>query len=158
MTCGQLEKPPTEPVAGARPARQSRGLSKTAVNFLVDMGCLLFLLCTLLASAIVQFVFPRGTAAVGWTLWGLGYDAWCVIQFVCLSAFTLMILIHLILHWTWICAFVVTRVGKKSGRDAKLSDGVKTLWGVSFLVAVLTLLGALLAAAYFSVVPGQPIG
>ena len=107
---------------------------------------LVLLLCAVWTAAVVQFLFPPGTQASGWTVWGVGYDAWCIIHSVSLAVLVIMVLVHLILHWTWVCGLIASRLGRKG----KMLDGVKTMYGVSTLVVVLTVLGLLLAAAQFA--------
>lgn len=122
-------------------------------RFLVDTTMLLLFLGVLATTAVVQFIFPAGTRAAGWILWGLGYDAWSLLQGVSIAAFTLNVLVHLILQWNWVCNFITSRISRRRGdeRHTPLPDGIKTIYGVSVLIAVLTLLGLLLIAAEFTI-------
>jgi len=122
-------------------------LSRSAVNFWVDFS-LLVMLCTVLwISAVIHFVFPPGARTEGWLLWGGDFDRWQLVQVVALSVFALNVLLHLILHWTWICGFLTSRMSKKLGRRIVWDEGIKTLYGVGSLIGVLTLLGSLLLVA-----------
>lgn len=123
-------------------------MTRPAWHFLVDVFLFSAFLSLLWLSALLQFVFPPGTFAAGWTLWGIGYDSWSTARFVSLAIFTLCTLVHLILQWNWVCNFVSSRVARGRG---KLSDGVKTAYGVSTLIAVLCLIGLSLFVAAVAV-------
>ena len=128
-------------------------LNRAAINFLVDCLLLVVLVSVLGLSAVLEFVFPPGTQAAGWSLWGLGYDGWGRVRAGVLGVFVLCVLLHLILHWTWICGFVVSRFARRAGQSAKLPpDGIRTLYGVSLLIGILTLICAIVGIAKFAVV------
>jgi len=108
-------------------------------------------MAVLWVACIVQFIFPPGTKAAGWTLWQLDYDAWCRVYTAALAVFGIQVLVHLILHWNWVCSFITSRMSKLSGRRVVLDESAKTLYGVGTLITVLTILGALLTLAEFSI-------
>jgi uncharacterized membrane protein len=64
-------------------------------------------------------------------LWGLGYDQWQTIQFGMVAALALGILIHLMLHWSWVCGVIATRLARD--KKAKLTMAHKrfTAWASS---------------------------
>ena len=57
-------------------------MSKTIVNFWLDTLLLILFILVLWSTAVVRFVFPAGTTAVGWQLWGWSYDQWVDVQTV----------------------------------------------------------------------------
>jgi len=105
-------------------------------------------------SAILQFIFPPATQADDATLWGWGYDAWSSARFVSLCLFMLMTLIHVLLQWSWVCNYLVSRLSRVTGRKLAAAPAERTLYGVGFLIVLLTLLGILLTAAEFAVQRG----
>jgi hypothetical protein len=108
------------------------------VNFWLDglLGVLFVKLCII--AVIVQFVFPPGVSARGASLWGMSYGQWCSLQFGVLAVLGLGVLLHVMLHWTWICSVLSKRVlGQKEIPD----DGIRTVYGVGLLICLL-LLGA----------------
>jgi hypothetical protein len=109
-------------------------LSRTLVNFWLDVILMLVFTVHSIASVIVQFVFPPGVAAKGWMLWGLNYGQWCSLQFGMLSLLGFGIVVHVMLHWTWICG-VMTR--KILNRRELPDDGIRTLYGVGLLIILL---------------------
>lgn len=126
-------------------------MSRTVVNFFLDLILLLVLMALVGSALVVRFVFPAGTAADGWTLWGYGYDAWASLQFIALCVILLAILLHVMLHWSWVCNVIATRLFKLKGKDARPDDGAQTLYGVATLIAILLALGVFLTLASIAV-------
>ncbi len=122
------------PAAARAPGRVSR----TLVNFWLDglLGLLFVKLC--ITAVIVQFVFPPGVAARGASLWGMNYGRWCGLQFGLLAVLALGILLHVMLHWTWICSVLSKRVMKWPEVP---DSGLQTVYGVGLLICLL-LIGA----------------
>ncbi len=145
----------TEPRAeGRSPSSQAAGprqpfLSKTVVNFIVDTILLLFMVSLLFTAAALRFVFPPPTAADGWMLWGFGYDAWANLQFVLVACFGMAVVLHVMLHWAWVCSVLATKLLR--GRIARPDEGQQTIWGVGLLIVMINLLGTLLGVAYLTI-------
>ncbi len=126
-------------------------ISRTVFNFLLDTTLLVITSALLFTGAVLRFVFPAPTAAAGWTLWGQGYDAWANFQFMLLAAIALAILLHVMMHWSWVCGVVITRLLRRSAREANVDDGSRTLWGVGMLIVLVNLIGALVGLAYLMI-------
>lgn len=126
--------------------RMKWNYSRTAVNFFLDILLLILFvaLCTL--SVILEFIFPVGTQADGWMLWKFDYGEWSRFRFGVLATFAAAIVLHVMLHWSWVCGVVASRVGKKKAGGAH-DDPSRTLWGVCLLIVVVNLVGAVVAAA-----------
>ncbi len=128
-------------------------ISKTKVNFWLDA----FLLCVFLvlcwSSIILRYVFPPAGKAEGWTLWGLDYMAWTDIQFVTLCVMAATVLLHIMLHWPWVCGVVSNWHRKRKGATAtaNLTSGSRTLWGASLLIIICNVVGLALAAAVLAI-------
>jgi hypothetical protein len=131
-------------------------MARAGTNFIVDFVVLVAFLVSVWTAVVVRFIFPSGVDSAGWLLWGWNYDAWCNIAIGSLIVTTLLILLHLILHWGWLVAFVTTRIARRTRRPLKLSDGAKTIAGVITLSVALTILGSFLIAAQVSITdPGD---
>ena len=136
------QAPVPEPAAlGGSPSR--RRLSRPVVNLVLDSGLLLVFVTLLIVSVILQFVFPPGIAARGWVLWGLNHSRWSSLQFFILCVFSLGIVVHVMLHWTWVCGVIVRQLLKGNTLP---DDGIRTLAGVGLLIAML-LSGAFVTGA-----------
>ena len=138
------EKPegPAKP-GGAR----SGGPTRTQINFWVDVVMLVVFLGLLYVSAVVQFVFPPGVSAAGWTLWGITYTGYRWLQFVLLSVFTLIVLLHVMLHWSWVCGVIAGWLSKEEAVNLRKDDGIQTIYGVGFMVVLLGVLAIGMGAA-----------
>lgn len=146
------ERPaPTTPARPTTQPAKSSLPSRTAVNFLLDTALLLVFLAFVWISVVLRFVFPPGTAADGWLLWGHGFDEWSAFQFALLCVFSLGVLVHLMLHWSWICGVVSSRLSRWRGRSMRLDEGTQTLYGVGLLIVALNIVGFLIAAAAMTI-------
>lgn len=131
----------------------AKSLTKTDVNFWLD-ACLLVVFSVLCwNSVVVRFVFPAGPEADGWTLWGWGYDAWAGFQFATVCLLAAAVVLHVMLHWSWVCGVVASKLRKKKGAAAPVAkdDASRTLWGVGLLIVVFNLIGLGVAAALLTV-------
>lgn len=124
-------------------------MSRSVFNLLLDT-VLLVAFCTLTwAAVVVRFVFPRGPDARGWLLWKLDYDQWATVQFGLTAILALGILLHVMLHWSWVCGILATKLARN--KKAKIDDGTQTLYGVGLLIVLLNVLGLAVAAAALSI-------
>ncbi len=114
-------------------------LSRTMINFWLDALLAVSFVALSIVAVIVQFVFPPGVGAKGWMLWGMNYGQWCSIQFGLLAFLGIGVILHVMLHWTWVCSVVARRIFKTKEMP---DDGIRTVYGVGFLI-VLLLTGAI---------------
>lgn len=139
----------------------AKSFNKTVVNFWLDAFLLLNFMALCWCSVVVRYVFPAPTKTQGYTLWGLDYLVWTDIQFGILCLLTAAILLHVMLHWTWICGVIESWQRKRAGATAsgvKADTGNRTLWGVGLLIVILNVLGLAIAAAALSVqVPNSAV-
>ncbi len=115
---------------------------------LLDAALLVVFTGLCFAAVVVRFVFPPGPAAAGWTLWSLDYDAWGGIQFGLLAMLAIGILVHVMLHWSWVCNVIASRL---AGRGGRVDDGLQTIYGVGLLIGLLLAVGTALAVAVLTV-------
>ena len=128
--------------------RAKRRVSMSVVNFWVDATILAALLLLIWESATLQFILPAPTLAAGWTLFGLTYDQCRDVQFATLCIFSFGILLHLLLHWNWVCSVIATQILPDSERP---DEGMQTIYGVATLIVLLHLIGAGIIVALFLV-------
>lgn len=126
-------------------------LTRTDANFCLDVFLLItfVLLCT--CATIVEFVFPPGPQADGWLLWGHSYVEWSRFEFGVLSVLAAAILLHIMLHWTWVCGVVASRLGRKGANAAARDEPTRTLWGVGLLIFVVNVAGVIVALAVLTI-------
>jgi len=127
--------------------------NKTIVNFWLDTFLLISLLVLCWISVILRYVFPVANKTGDWLLWRLDYFAWADIQFAALCVFVAAILLHVMLHWTWVCGVIESwqRKHHPGAANVQASTGNRTLWGVGFLIVILNVLGIGIAAAALTI-------
>ena len=108
----------------------------TMINFWLDCVLLVLFMIQAWMFAVLHIVFPRG-ASSHWTIWGATPLDWSEALMTTFCLFAVGIVIHVMLHWAWICGVVATKVlHRKPGKD----DGSHTLIGVGLIVFLVHLL------------------
>lgn len=127
--------------------------NKTNINFWVDVFLLVVFLLLCWCSVVTRYVFPLPTKSEGWTLWGLDYLAWTDIQFTIVCLMLATVVLHVMLHWTWVCGVIEGWNRRRRGFNGtgKGDTGNRTLWGVGALIVLLNVLGLGIAVAALSV-------
>jgi hypothetical protein len=128
-----------------------RKISRTDVNFWLDFALLLLFLTICTTSVILEFIFPSGPQADGWLLWGRDFSQWSRIRFALLATMAAAVVLHVMLHWSWVCGVVASRLGAKKSGAVAHDDPSRTLWGVSLLIVVVNLVGLIVAVAALTI-------
>lgn len=126
-------------------------MSRTLVNFLLDTVLLVAFVLLVWCSVVVRFVFPPGPSATGWKLWGYDFDQWAGLQFSLVGTLFVGIVVHVMLHWSWVCGVLASRLS--SDRKGRVDEGLQTIYGVGLLIAVLATIGVGVGAAVLTVRP-----
>ena len=126
-------------------------MTRTLINFILDTTLFLTFCALIFSSIITRFVFPPGPDAKGWHLWNLSYDQWASVQFATVAVLALGILVHVMLHWSWVCGVVATRLARD--KKAKLDEGSQTIYGVGLLILIFNVLGLAIAIAALTIRP-----
>lgn len=87
-------------------------MKRTTFNFIVDFLSFISLLGLIFTGIVIGFILPPGTGGgqgsteEAWDLWTLTRHEWGGIHFITGIVFVVLMLVHLVLHWTWIkCYF-----------------------------------------------------
>ena len=123
-------------------------MNKTLVNFWLDCFLLVNFLALAAVAVILQYVFPVGIEAFEWTLFGKDYVWWQNVQFGTLSMLGLGVVVHVMLHWAWVCGVLSTKILRKKER---MDEGTQTLVGVGAMIVMLHIVGFGVALAYFMI-------
>lgn len=128
-------------------------ISWTVINFWLDLTLLVVFVLLLWTSVVVRFIFPPPTSAAGWTLWGWGFDRWSDMQFSLICTLALGVLVHVMLHWSWVCGVLWGKLlPPLTGRKHKLpDDGIRTLTGVGLLILLVNVVGVAVAATALAI-------
>ena len=122
--------------------------SRTLINFWLDTVLMLTFDTLAIVAVIVQFVFPPGVAAKGWLLWGMNYGQWCSLQFAILCVLGFGVIVHVMLHWTWVCGVVVRKL---LHRKQLPDDGIRTVYGVGLLITLLLAAATVVGVAMLTI-------
>lgn len=155
MTTDSANPVDTDAVDMAAPTRRpteakarARHFSMSIVNFWLDAALLSLLTVYGWILGVLRFVFPTPSTAVGWTLWGWDFDQWWDFQFNVVCAFAIGVLIHVMLHWNWVCSVIANQIVRVRKRP---DDSMQTIYGVGTLIVLLHLIAFGLIAAMYGI-------
>ncbi|OPY38751.1 MAG: hypothetical protein A4E35_00537 [Methanoregula sp. PtaU1.Bin051] len=75
-------------------------MKRITVNALVDIGCLITFIPTLVTGLILYFYLPEGGFRSGWvTYLGMTRNQWLTIHDYVSFMFAALLIVHLLLHW-----------------------------------------------------------
>src|SRR6185369_644236 len=131
-------------VSGAPRRKRSMAL----VNFWLDAALLVTAAFVGWVTVVMRVVFPAPTFAGGWSLWGLTYNQWHDLQFGSICFCALVILLHVMLHWNWVCSVIGAQILHLRRRP---NEGMQTIYGVATLIILLTVILATVIAAVLTV-------
>lgn len=123
----------SDAAASARP-NQDHHVSRAILNFWLHAGFMVLFVSLANMAPIVQFVFPPGTGARGWLFWGTDFDQWPSLQYGLIGTFGFASMIHVILHWSWVCTIVARRPMKQTEIP---DDGIQTILGIGLLIGMI---------------------
>ncbi len=123
-------------------------MSRTVINFWVDCTLLTLFVVLIWVSTVIRFVFPHGPSSADWYIWSWDLYQWINLQFMILSMFMSTVVLHVMLHWTWVCGVISARfLRRKDGSRPVMDDGTRTLYGVGLLILLLHVLALAVGAA-----------
>lgn len=123
-------------------------MSRTVINFWVDCTLLTLFVLLIWVSTVIRFVFPHGPSSAEWRIGSWGLYQWINLQFIILGMFVFTVVLHVMLHWTWVCGVISSRfLRRKDGRRVVMDDGTRTLYGVGLLIVLLHVLAVGVAGA-----------
>lgn len=105
-------------------------MRRSSLNFIIDFIAFIDLLLLASTGLIIEYVLPPGTGGLGRELTGgrgreeikdllgLTRHQWGDIHYILALAFILLMLAHILLHWTWIKNYFASIFRSKSGDSA----------------------------------------
>jgi len=83
-------------------------MRRNTANFVVDLSTFLAVLAVVVTGLILEFVLLPGSGGRGGgpgkILWGLGRHDWGDVHFWAAVALGALFVVHVALHWSWVCA------------------------------------------------------
>ena len=98
-------------------------MKRNALNFIVDLISFVNLLGLAFTGLIMKYVLPPGTSGLGRELgggrgreeikylWSMTRHEWGYIHFYLAVGFVALMVVHIILHWTWIKNYFKSLLG-----------------------------------------------
>jgi len=100
---------------------------RRTVNFILDLVSFVNLSGLIFTGFIMKYILPPGTGGMGRILhggsgrginvkelWSMTRHEWSSIHFYLAVVFVVLMIIHVILHWTWIKCYVKSVVSQRS--------------------------------------------
>ncbi|MBN2456967.1 MAG: DUF4405 domain-containing protein [Sedimentisphaerales bacterium] len=93
-------------------------MRRSSLNFIVDLISLLDLLGLVFTAFIIRYILPPGTGGLGRSLhagidkehikafWSMSRHEWGDVHFILAVVFVGLMILHLILHFSWIKNYV----------------------------------------------------
>jgi hypothetical protein len=115
-------------------------MKRQPFNFLIDIASFLVLFLLILTGLLIYYVLPPCGNCAGAstacefesTLWGLGRHSYGTIHFYLSLATMILMVLHVALHWSWVCQSCCRLLGRKS-----LPPDRQNLYGTVFLSALI---------------------
>jgi len=94
-------------------------MKRSSVNFIIDLVTFLDMLGLIFTGFVIKYILPpgsggrgrmlrggRGTGEEIRSLWSMTRHEWGDIHFYFAVVFTALIVVHIVLHWGWIKAYI----------------------------------------------------
>jgi len=125
-------------------------VTRSAINLLVDAFSLIMFIALVMTGTLLVFVLPPGSRQA--SLWGMTRHEWGDVHFWIAISMIALIVVHLVLHWGWVCSMIVRVFG---GSRGPVSLGKRWLFAVLLIVLLLTIGGGFVWIARNSVQPSS---
>ena len=89
-------------------------MQRQLLNFFVDLVALLAMLGMVATGLMIRYLLPPGSrGGHGLTLWSLDRHEWGDIHFWLAVALLTLLVLHVALHWEWVCAVLQIQILKR---------------------------------------------
>jgi len=109
--------------------------ARNSTNFWIDVASLVAMIGLAVTGGLVHFVLPAGTGQSHLIL-GLSRHDFGQLHFYIAVAAIVLLALHVLLHWSWICCVIGEAVG--GGTPPRRTQIV---WGLALLVGIALLIG-----------------
>ena len=125
-------------------------MSRNAFHWGIDCVLLIGVVGLIHTGLTMTFFLPPGSGHA--SIWGLTRHDWGDIHFWIALSMAIVLLIHLSLHWTWLCLTTARHLFRQTA--LLLSPGRRlVVW--CLLLSPVLLLGLSLLAAWYNIQPGS---
>jgi len=116
-------------------------MKRNTLNFVVDLISLVVMLGMVWTGLLIHYVLPPGHGrGHGMSLWGWDRHGYGDVHFYLALVLMGLMVVHIWLHWAWVCATISKTLGSES--SGKFKRGI---YGIIFLIII----GVLIAGSLY---------
>ena len=132
-------------------------MKRNTLNFVIDVVTTLVMFGMVATGLVVRFVLPPGSGS-RWVLWGLGRHDWGDLHFWLAVGIGALVLIHIALHWQWVCATALQLFRRGATAPGLVGRASGNLAGLGLLLLIFAIFAGFVWLAQLNVqeVPGAP--
>jgi hypothetical protein len=119
-------------------------MRKGTVNYVLDALSLVAMLAIAATGLLMKFVLPPGSGNM--SVWGLDRHGWGSVHFWLAAALIVFLVLHLALHWAWVCASTRGVALRRPPRERGRGRGDAAVGWVLLVCLTLGLAGFVAAA------------
>jgi hypothetical protein len=127
-------------------------MKRTVLNLIVDSATALVIFGLIATGLVIRFALPPGSGSVR-ALWGMVRHDWGNVHFWMAVSAAALLVVHVALHWSWVCTTVQHLVVCRSSPAGQPSVWARNLYGAGFLVLLVAIFVGFIWFADSSVVP-----
>jgi hypothetical protein len=131
-------------------------MRRIVFNFLIDFVSFVGVLGMITTGLVVRYILPAGSGGfrhrVDRTLWSLSRHQWGELHFWVAAVLGALLVVHVALHWSWICHFVRQWIHGREHARSPIKPWVRHLYGIGFLLLVAGCIAAFMLIARYNVV------
>jgi hypothetical protein len=132
-------------------------MARATLNFLIDAATFIVMLSMASTGVLLRFVLPPGSGERR-AVWDLTRHEWGDVHFWLAAALGGFVLVHLALHWGWVCGFVSRRFRATDAPTRPTSGLRRNLLGLAAVAVIVFLVGGFVWAAQQVVVEREGAG
>ncbi len=132
-------------------------MSRATLNFLIDVATFIVALGMAATGVLLRFVLPPGSGERR-SVWDLTRHEWGGLHFWLAVVLGGLVLVHLALHWNWVCSFVARQFRAASSPPQPSSGLRRNLLGLAAVAVVALLVGGFVWAAQQAIVEREGPG
>ncbi|MGE0481714.1 MAG: nitrophenyl compound nitroreductase subunit ArsF family protein [Phycisphaerae bacterium] len=126
-------------------------MKRSTLNFVIDAMTLLVMLAMVGTGLLIRFVLPPGSGERR-SLWEYTRHDWGDVHFWLALTLGALLLVHVALHWGWVCSVVLGWLPRRDASPRGKSAVRRNLAGAGLLILVAGVLGGFLWAAERNVI------
>jgi hypothetical protein len=110
-------------------------MKRNTLNFIVVVVTALVMFGMVATGLVVRFVLPPGSGSRR-ALWGLGRHDWGDLHFWLAVGIGVLVLVHVALHWQWVCATALRLFRRGATEPVSVSRAGGNLAGFGLLILI----------------------